>query len=196
MLVVLLWREAVKRYFLVTLLVFALSSSLTVRAQESFPANEIKFKEIIGSRNGDKSAAYILLGTGFFRVMSSDNVGLIIDHWLASHPNAQATPISATPAGIFGQLIYVLIEDGEDCLNISLIREGAFPGGVMIDSVDSLRELNLNLKKEEEPHRIMSDDRYNAFLKRVRAAEAEAKDHKNGIWADKYKEMREQENIQ
>jgi hypothetical protein len=193
---VLLWREAVKRYSLVALLVFALSSSLTVRAQESFPANEINFEEITGSRNGNKSAAYILLGTGFFRAMRSDDVGSIVDNWLASHPNAQATPITASPMGEFGQLIYVLIEDGEDCLNISLIREGAFPGGVMIDAVDFFRAVNLNLKKEEEPHRIMSDDRYNAFLKRVRAAEAEAKDRKNGIWADKYKEMREQENIQ
>ncbi|HUC48286.1 MAG TPA: hypothetical protein VMA30_02810 [Xanthobacteraceae bacterium] len=179
-----------------TLLVFALSSSFTVHAQESFPANEINFKEIIGSRNGDKSAAYILLGTGFVRAMRSDDVGLIVDNWLASHPNAQATPITATPMGKFGQLIYVLIEDGEDCLNISLIREGAFPGGVMTDSVDSFRALNLKLKKEEEPHRMMSEDRYNAFLKRVRAVEAEAKDRKNGIWGDKYKEMREQENIQ
>jgi endonuclease YncB( thermonuclease family) len=93
-------------------------------------------------------------------------------------------------------LVYAWIEDGEQSINISLIREGAFPGGVMLDAIDYLDRIHVHPPAEEMSRRIVPNDRYEAFVKRLIPAENEAKEERRGIWSDKYKEIREQEGIE
>jgi hypothetical protein len=134
-------------------------------AQMPIQASDIQFKSIFGQKLGD-SDVYSLLGTGFFKAMRSEDVDTIIFSWLESHPKAQVIPVTAISLGAKrGQLIYVCIEDDNKNLNIALIRQGAFPGGVMIDAIDYLRATGMASKSEQLPRRIMPDDKYKAFLK-------------------------------
>ena len=66
----------------------------------------------------------------------------------------------------------------------------------MIDAIDYLRATGMASKSEQLPRRIMPDDKYKAFLKQVMSAEMEAKQEHKGIWADKYKTIREEEGIE
>jgi endonuclease YncB( thermonuclease family) len=93
-------------------------------------------------------------------------------------------------------LVFAWIDDGEQSVNISLIREGAFPGGVMFDAIDYFNQIKFHPNADEMPRRIVSNDRYDAFIKRVIPAENDAKAERRGIWSDKYKEIREQEGIE
>jgi hypothetical protein len=170
------------QYFLALGAVLASFLPSAANAQAPFPAREITFQEIFGSRNGDKSV-YCLLGNGFFRSISSEEAGAVIKGWLTEHTKAQAVPVSVQPMGPSGRWTYVLIEDGEDTLNIELVRAGAFPGRVMIDAA-------------EAPQRIIPEDRYRAYLNRIAAAQADAKENRRGIWSGQYDELRKLERLE
>jgi hypothetical protein len=103
-------------------------------AETTFDIKQLAFKSILAQRAGDDHV-YCLLGTGFFVSMRSDNVDTIITTWLAEHPDAQVMVVDTTPTrGRAGAFDYIWVYSGTDYLNIALVREGAFPGGVMIDA--------------------------------------------------------------
>jgi hypothetical protein len=172
------------QYFLALSAVLAFLPPGAAKAEGPFPASEIAFQDIFGSRAGERSS-YCLLGNGYFRTIRSEEAGAVITGWLAQHPKALAVPVSSRPLrelGPPGRWIYVLIEDGEDALNIVLVQAGAFPGRVMIDAA-------------EAPQRIMPEERYRAYLNRVLAAQSDAKENRRGIWGDEYKEQRALERL-
>jgi hypothetical protein len=174
--------KAFRLHYLLALgaVLFILPSG-AAKAQAPFPAREIVCQEIFGSRTGDRSV-YCLLGNGFFRSISSEEAGAVIAGWLAEHPRAQAVPVSVNAMGPTGRWTYVLIEDGEDTLNIELVRSGAFPARVMIDAAG-------------KPQRVMPEERYRAYLNLVVAAQSEAKKNHRGIWSDQYEELRKLEHL-
>lgn len=185
------------------------------RAQ-SFLARELKINGIFASRS-DNSITYFFLGCGWLRTLSSRDEKTFIEKWLVAHPNAKATPISAMTVARRGQRtrerwVYVWLEDGTEIMNVALIKEGVFPGGVMLDMVEAeqrlMQELNdstlanvrVQIEKErssrsvgERPVRLVADKDYADRMKRIAAAEDEARGAKKGIWSDGMKEERDAE---
>jgi hypothetical protein len=183
-------------------------------AATSFLASEIKFDKIFGAKSAD-TATYMYLGSGWLRPLTTGTSESFVSKWLESHPFAKATLISDMKFGsnsrrASSQLLYVWIEDDQDCLNIALIRNGIFPGGVMIDSVEAEQQLTKLLldpklasareqvekeravrPKEDSPKRFVSDLDYKARLMLIEKAENEARDKKLGIWSDDFKSERE-----
>ena len=168
-------------------------------AQATFDVSQLKFNSIFAARAGEKFG-YCLLGTGFFRSIRSDNVDELVSSWLTSHSHSEVIPVGVL--GSYGKprsIVYVWVQSGDESLNTYLIREGAFPGGVMIDAVDFNRirgTVNANIADENAPHRFVSAEQYDEFIKHVIEAEALAKSEKKGVWSDQYKEIREHTGIQ
>lgn len=108
-------------------------------------------------------------------------------------------------------MVYIWVEDGKQSLNEDLVRQGAFPGGVMFDMVDNRKGLDELLKnpqladtkaqiekeRAEAPQdiaeRLMPEADYQARMQRIEAAENLARKEKLGIWSDAMKEEREAE---
>jgi hypothetical protein len=209
-----------------TWLAFAIPSLLLIgpsvaHAQGAFPAQELKFdaKTAIFASKASSPGTYILLGNGYLRALSAHNENEFITHWLKVHPHATATPISTCNAARAGippmRHVYVWIEDGAESLNVALVEEGIFAGGVMLDMVESQRRLleamrdpklagnREQLEKEiaaqpesDRVKRLITDADYADRRKRIEAAEAKARDGKKGIWSDAMKEERQSEGFE
>ena len=190
-----------------------LCATLVCNAQDIRFAKELKFQDILASRQGD-ARTYILLGGGWLRTIRSGDAGQFISTWLAEHPSATIKPISRmfmtnTRSKRTDEMVYIWIEDGEMSLNVDLVRAGVFPGAVMSDMVDNLNGLNELLKDpkladtraqvekerakapQDTTERLMSDDEYKERMRRIGPAEAEAREKKRGIWSDSMKEERQ-----
>ncbi len=151
-------------------------------AQETFPVSQLRFNAIFASRPHG-NAVYCLLGNGFFRTPQSGEEDSIIKAFLAAHTNAQVVPVTVTvPAPPPRTMIYAWVEDGEANLNVTLVREGAFPGPVMRDAIDA----GLAAVVKDKPYRLIADDRYRAFIERVKAAEDAARREHKGVWSEAY----------
>ena len=196
--------------FLILLSVSCVNSSF---GQDAFPAADLKFQKIFGYRLKDKNL-YCLLGNGFFRTISSNEEKSFIKKWIQEHPKAQAVPVAVTAeASTAEPLVYIWLVDGSENLNLLLVRKGVFPGSVMMDAVQFDEISKKSPEKEQiededadadesspnEPdikqspsRRLISDDRYNAFLKELNKEEAVAKNKKCGIWSDKFKHLQEE----
>jgi hypothetical protein len=178
--------------------------------QDAFPLSELKFHKFFGQRAGDKTT-YCLLGNGFFRTISSNEEDVLIPDWVSKHPNAKAVPVSIVGEGSKMPITYIWAIDGTENLNLSLVKQGVFPGTVMLDAVhfDILskgtrdranieagaayaRKLNPNLPQDKEspPRRLIPNATYEAFLKELRSAQDLAQANKSGVWSDKFKELR------
>jgi hypothetical protein len=202
-------------------LLIVLTCASVCIAQESFPAHDLKFQNIFASRTGDP-AAYFLLGNGWLRPLTTKTSDVFVKRWLDKHPNAVATLISAENFALAGKppapavrWVYIWIEDSKESLNVALVQEGIFPGGVMLDMVETrqrlteilrdpkLSEARAKVEKEvaerpvaDRPRRLVSEADYAERIKRIVAAEREAREHKKGIWSDEMKEERETEGMQ
>jgi hypothetical protein len=179
--------------------------------QDAFPIAELKFHKFFATRVGDKTA-YCLLGNGFFRTMSSNEENVLIPDWVRNHPNAKAIPISIIGEGSNMSITYIWAVDGNENLNITLVKTGAFPASVMLDAVQFeilskgtpdrahieagaayARKLNPNLPdtKESPPRRLIQNSSYEAFLKDLAKADDVARAQKSGILSDKFKDLRD-----
>lgn len=185
-------------------------------AQDSFPLSELHFNGPLATRAGE-SSLYCLLGNGFILTIRSDEEAAIVAEWRTRHPNAKAVPVAIMGDNTNMRIVYVWAVDGDDNLNLRLIEKGVFPASVMLDAVhfDQLLKMNgpsprqksieagyayaqktLHAKPQIEspPRRLVTDARYQDFLKALLASEKTAQAQKNGIWSDKYKGLREEEN--
>lgn len=165
----------------------------------AFAAAELRFnKSILATRVGGRGV-YCLLGTGFFRTIRSDDVDALIADWLAAHPRSQATPVTAIDEGSnVGPIVYIWIESGGESLNLHLVRQGAFPGGVMADAVayrSAVPAAPQPGRTGQPPRRFVTNERYDGFMRRVLDAEAEAMSGKRGIWSDRYAQLRKDEGV-
>jgi|GEM_PF-747027 len=153
------------------------------RNLKPFPAEHITWeKGFIGIVGNDKTRLYHLTGQGA--------IGLIpflgqaptatelnarqqfISRWLKQHPKAQAIPVEAYP--FFSNTvarIYIWIIDGQDHLNLDLVRAGLLSGDSM-----------MTILRFEDLY--ISGKQLWAFREKVAAAEREAAGASKGIWAD------------
>ena len=202
--------------FVLSTLVFAGTGVANVEGAS--PAQELRFETIFATKPHDP-ATYIVLGSGYLRALSTRTEKEFIKHWLEIHPHATVTPISTCnpmrPDRPPARFVYVWIEDGAESLNVSLIEEGIFSGGVMLDMVESQqrtmesmrdptltavrKQLEAELAAQPEADRVkrlISDADYADRRKRIEAAEHKARDKKKGIWSDAMKEERQAEGIE
>ena len=174
---------------------------------------------IMASKANDQRL-YVLLGSGFLRATSFGDPKVFVFDWLKLHPKAIVTPISRmlstnTRTHQVMQLVYVWIEDGNESLNVDLIRAGIFPGGTMYDMVDNQKGLDQLLKKDpslanaraeiekeraaapqDRSERLIPEDDYKKRIARIGEAEQAARAKKQGIWSDAMKQEREADGIQ
>jgi len=179
-------------------------------AQSSFPAHDLKLDGISASKSGD-SATYCLLGVPsliceMWRFVPQLNVpDDAVSAWMSAHPNAVAVPISTEerklrvtePAHRF---TYVWIEDGNDSLNLELVRSGFVHADALADMVEADRQsmsqfddprlastkaqIEKERAQETAPQRLISDDDYAARMRRAQEAEEAAQHSKKGLWSD------------
>jgi hypothetical protein len=173
----------------------------TCFGQEEFAFSEIKFQGMIGTRAGE-ATVYCLLGNGFFRTIRSNDGDTIVAEWRSAHPNARAVPVSIMEFMRKTSMVYIWAVDGDDNLNLQLIRNGAFPGSVMLDATQFNQLLQQAMgaraatsASETPPRRLVTDARYQAFLKQLLNDETAAAGQMNGIWSDKFKELRDEEEV-
>jgi hypothetical protein len=175
--------------------------------QSSSSATPLKFQWVMATRPGDQRL-YMLVGGGFIHAPSSGDLNTFISGWLAAHPAARITPISRTlstnrVSGKIDEVVYIWIEEGEQSLNVDVIREGLLPGALMYDMVDNAKGLDQFLRSDpklvetlkqieqeraeypqDRTERLVSDADYRARMQRVGSAEALARADKLGIWSD------------
>lgn len=186
----------------------------TCFSQQEFPLSELKFQGAFATHAGE-SRLYSLLGNGFIRTIRSDDEAAIVAQWRKQHPDAKAIPVSVIDANSKTPMVYVWAVDGDDNLNLRLVRQGIFPASVMLDAVhfDRLskgtsqrtaieagyaygQKLKASIHDEAAPpQRLISEARYKNFLKQLVSAETDAQAQKNGIWSDKFKGLRDQEDV-
>lgn len=148
------------------------------RQVKPIPASRITWQDLDGLDGNDKTRAYSLCARGCMALpgLGGDqypvSLGETIASWLAAHPNARAIPIEAYP--FFSNSVarvYVWIVDGEENLNIHLVREGYFRASSLLPY---LRTSDLSISFKE----MM------AFRKKISEAEIEAANAKKGLWVE------------
>lgn len=180
---------------------------------------EYHFENGIMASKANDQRLYVLLGSGFLRATSFGDPKVFVSDWLKIHPKAIVTPISRllstnTRTHQVMELVYVWIEDGNDSLNVDLIRAGVFAGGTMYDMVDNEKGLDQLLKSDpkladardeiekeraaapqDRSERLIPDDDYGKRITRINEAEQVARIKKQGIWSDAMKQEREADGI-
>jgi hypothetical protein len=167
------------------LLVFLWLSAVPLWAQDqeihfsALPSEKVKASDItwqhhFGYRKEEPNNVYILMTQGGFLAPTSKNFESLIKSWLAKHPKANAIVVY-TLEGMMeaipdSKMKAVWIVDGNDNLNIHLVRMGGCPAGTMFMN----RRDKTALTREE----------YESFVMKVIEAEDLAKKEKLGIWSE------------
>ena len=199
------------------LLVFMLlGAHRTLGQPASSPVSEMTGIGIYLSKAGDTTVYCVLGGDACLVPKDAGAADHFIAQWLRSHPGASVTPVSSatqtmptsTKPGSPAKLreVYVWITDGDDVLNVALVREGYYASKSMIDMVESERQQNERTKKiaaqnhspdfadvmakwrdsipkEDRPRRLVSDSDYEDRTKEITSAEHTAQVAKRGIWS-------------
>jgi endonuclease YncB( thermonuclease family) len=177
-------------------------------SRESFPAQDLYVGGISAHRRGDPDL-YCLVGvevcTTGVPFVGPGNAVDFTSKWLEAHPHATVTPISVESKKVFSarppvHSTYVWIEDGKESVNVSLVKEGFYRAQAMIDMVESSRnfmkmfddprlatgraQIEKERAEEQAPQRLISDGDYADRMKRLAAAEQDAKENRRGLWSD------------
>jgi hypothetical protein len=188
------------------LLLFVLPSF--AQAQQPFPMSELSIDGIYATKTAD-STLYCVLGGEACLVRTPPNAwnqDPLIHSWLAAHPKAMAIPMSshvwAERKNELLNRVYLWIEDGDDSLNVALVREGRYPAEMMQDMLEAdrqqadvfkdpkfassravLEQERAKTPEEQRPHRLVTDIVYSQKMHEVSSAEAEAQRQEKGFWS-------------
>jgi hypothetical protein len=194
---------------------FAICVFLAVLCRNSFAQEEFPFRDVIfqgaSAFHRGENFEYFLFKRGFFKGVRDDEEATIIAEWTKQHPNAKVVPVSILGEKANFPIVYFWAMDGEDNLNILLVKKGVYPALAMLDTVEFKQLLRVSkntrdaqaLEVQERAgnptgvlsRRLVSDPRYENFLKQLVAAETAAQAESNGIWSDKFKPMRDKMGI-
>src|ERR1044072_9946216 len=128
----------------------------------ALPAEKVKtsiitWKMHFGSRKGEPNNVYILMTQGGFRAPTSKDFETLIKSWLEKHPNADAIVVYTLEGMMVNipdsKMKAVWVVDGNDNLNVHLVRMGGCPAGTML----------LN-RGDKTP---LTREEYEAFAKKV-----------------------------
>jgi hypothetical protein len=148
-------------------------TQFSARPAEKYKVSSIQWMGHFGGRKEEPKNIYILMSQGGFLAPTSENYESLIKVWLAEHPNADAIVVY-TQDGMMvdipdSKMKWVWVVDGDENLNVHLVRMGGCPAGTML----------LN-KGDKTP---VTREEYEAFTKKVIEAEALAKKEGLGIWS-------------
>jgi hypothetical protein len=188
----------------------------TVGQPAPSPVSEMSVIGIYASRPGDTAVYCVLGGNACLVPKDAGNADRFIAQWLKSHSAASVTlvsaatqtmPVSTKPASPAKlREVYIWIADGDEVLNVALVREGYYAGKSMIDMVESEHQQNERAKKiaaqspnpgfadtmakwkdsipkEDRPRRLIPDEDYERRMKEIMSAEQTAQLAKKGIWS-------------
>jgi hypothetical protein len=179
-------------------LVVLILSSTTCLAEPSLTLDQLQFDGWIGKqRQGDQTEFYVPLGIGYlFQTPQSDDAEQVIATWIADHPKAVVTVVdrelvsTRLPKIYFS---YVWVQDQDENLNLTLVREGVFPAWLMIDAVEATQMTGKSdLADAYSPQRLVTDVEYAVFIKQTHDAEAAARRDRKGVWSDAYTDRRKE----
>lgn len=156
------------------LAVIALIPPSLAAGPEPIRALSIKWREQFGSSQADKHTTFCLMARGFFRSPTT-NIQAVTDAWLIKHPKAVLVPVSSMPSRVNdpqSKLTFVWVVDGDEILNLELVRQGCFhPATETIGG-----EQKLEVPQAE----------YDAFTKKLTTAAEYAHGHALGVWKNTY----------
>jgi hypothetical protein len=189
-------------------------SALLVICQSSFAQRELPFKEIMwegvsvsGFHRGEPFE-YFLIKRQVFGGLPIAQESAVIQEWAKQHPGATAVPVSIIGEKSRLPIVYVWAVDGNDILNVYLVRKGVHSAIGMLDTAKFGRLLQASsnapfIKRAVQgeragnptgvvSRRLIPKPRYDAFVKELIAAETLAERESLGIWSDSFKKVREQ----
>lgn len=175
-------------------------------AQQVIPFKELVFQGLSGFRPGE-TVEYFLFKRGFLRSVRQADESALISEWSTLHPAAEAIPVSILGDRSRFPIVYVWAIDGEENLNLHLVRQGIYPALSMLDIPGLARLIeaapNAHYIQEVEPQnrlgnpgnvlsrRLVSQSRYERFVTQLLAAELAAHAESKGIWSEKFKDVRD-----
>lgn len=143
---------------------------------KGFSASQLEWKHVFGVRDKGDKAVYTLMAQGFMGMAFltepkfCDDLDEQIGDWLRRHPEARVIPIQAIPFGEDASFTYVWITDGDDILNVQLVR-----GGCCVAK-------NMQVTPDLGDLLIPRED-YDAFDRTLQEAENLAIKEQRGVWA-------------
>ena len=175
-------------------------------AQQAIPFRELVFQGPSGYRPGETNE-YFLFKRSFLRGAREADESALISEWSTAHPAAEAVPVSILGERSRFPIVYAWAVDGEENLNLFLVRQGIYSALSMLDISRPARLMeaapNARYIQEAErqgrlgnpgnvlSRRLISQSRYEAFVTQLLAAELAAQAEAKGIWSEKFKDLRD-----
>lgn len=132
-------------------------------------ASDISWSGQFGSDRADPDILYKLTAQGYFDLETPEKLEVRIREWIGRHPDSRVVPVldyGQAPDG--GRSLWVWFIDGQDCMNLDLVRGGVFPAAAM--------------RAPEELSLLVSRAAYDDFVKESVRLERLARDKGVGIW--------------
>lgn len=146
----------------------------SARPAEKYKASSITWKGHFGGRKEEPYNIYCLMSRGGFLAPTSKDYEDLIKAWLAKHPNADVIVVYTLDGALTqspdSKSKWAWVVDGDDNLNIHLVRLGGCPAGTML------------LDKGDKAH--VTREEYKYFTEKIIEAESLAKKERLGIWND------------
>lgn len=173
------------------LLLFILWSCSQNNTQTELTIKEVEFDGIFGSTELDSTSVYCLLGMGYFRAPSSDNIDSVITAWINEHPNAIVKPIYSSGPSLTDEpesrIIYCWVIDGTANLNLWLAEQGCTHGiNLQYPTKKIKKQLGMTGKdfKDQYEKVYVNKAEYEQFIELAQRATNKAFENKRGIWKD------------
>ena len=144
------------------------------RPAEKHKASSITWKGHFGGRKEEPFNLYTLMSRGGFRAPTSKDYEDLIKTWLARHPGADVIVVYTLDGALTrssdSKSKWVWVVDGDDNLNIHLVRLGGCEAWTML------------LAKGDNAH--VTRKEYQSFAEKIIEAESLAKKERLGIWSE------------
>lgn len=172
-------------------LLFIFWSCSQTNAQTELTIKDVKFDGIFGSNELDSTSVYCLLGMGYFRAPSSDNIDSVIATWIDEHPNAIVKPIYSSGPALTSEpdsrMTYCWVIDGTENLNLWLAEQGCTHGmNFQYPTKKVKKQLGMTGKdfkpQFEKVH--VNKKEYEEFIELAQLATNIAFENKRGVWKD------------
>jgi hypothetical protein len=146
----------------------------SARPTEKYKASSFDWKGHFGGRKEEPYNIYILMARGGFRAPTSKDYEDLIEAWLAKHPNADAIVVYTLDGALTlskdSKWKWVWVVDGDDNLNIHLVRSGGCEAWTML------------LAKGDRAH--VTRKEYESFVEKLIEAESLARKERLGVWSE------------
>ena len=151
---------------------YVIVSGLSVAAgTQQISATSVTWKEVFGYSSAEPNTTFCLMANGACGP-GGKNVQSVTEKWLTKHPDAQIIPVCNVrcsrrePQAL---LTFVWVVDGDESLNLELVRQGCFPF-----LTQTISEKALQVPKTD----------YIAFMKKAVRAGIYASEHKLGLFSN------------